>query len=454
MLTRAHEPLPDPGRLFGDLHLAGRTTVVAAVSGGGDSLALLLLFQAYLARLAAPPALVAVTVDHRLRPGSGAEAEAVARLCAARGIAHRTVAWRARRPASGLQAAARAARHALLAEAAGAAGTDLVLTGHTADDQAETVAMRAGRGGGRGMAGIAPATLYDGRVWFVRPLLGTRRVALRRVLQAHGVAWHDDPSNRDPAFERARLRAALDEPAIAARLTEARQAAAARRGLNRSAAALIDAAAARVAPGLLRVDPAALAGEAETAVHALRLLLAVAGGRDQLADLARTRALAARLAAGPCRATLSRALVVRRREGVFLLREARGLPAVPLGADPVVWDGRYRIARREAEIPPAGGDAATIAALGRVPVPAAAIGDGAPAALARAAMAAEPALWRGGVCLGPTAGRAAVACTPVTGPWVRHLPAFDLGPAAALARLVGAPEPPASPWRGHIEPLA
>src|SRR5690606_5645072 len=180
--------------------------VVAAVAGGGDSLALLLLLHHFLKHLPAAPSVLAVTIDHGLRPESGAEAEAVGRLAAAHRIPHRVLRWEGPKPKTGIAAAARAARLSLLAKAAGQAGADLVLTGHTADDQAETLAMRLARGEGRGGAGIAPATLYDGRIWFVRPLLGTRRAALRTFLRERGISWAEDPTNIDRRFERARVR--------------------------------------------------------------------------------------------------------------------------------------------------------------------------------------------------------------------------------------------------------
>lgn len=181
-----------------------------AVSGGADSLAMLLLAQATLGK-----ALRVATVDHRLRSEAAAEAKLVAAVCAERGIAHDilTVEW-GELPTVNIQARAREARYALLGQWALTHGIGAVLTAHHADDQAETLLMRLARGSGvAGLAGARPRTLlvdHGGqRVWLMRPLLGWRRAELREVVSEARIAPVDDPSNRDPRFDRSRLRELL-----------------------------------------------------------------------------------------------------------------------------------------------------------------------------------------------------------------------------------------------------
>ncbi|UCI10109.1 tRNA lysidine(34) synthetase TilS [Mesorhizobium sp. B1-1-8] len=450
---------------------------IAAVSGGSDSTALLLLIKDHLDRTAPTARLLAVTIDHDLRPGSAAEAEAVARLCAEHGIAHRTLIWSGSKPSSGLPAAAREARYRLLAETARAEGMGLILTGHTADDQAETVLMRQARergarergaregatrsegtsDDGRGLAGMAPATLYNWRTWIVRPLLGMRRAALREMLRRRGIGWIEDPTNLDIRFERPTIRAALKaddgEARFAELITKAGQAAAEREEIGRRAAILIDAYADKPAQGLIRLDRDFAADEdGEAAIYALRILLATVGGAAFLADEARARLLFGRLRSGSLRATLSRTMVDARRAGIFLYREGRNLPSAAPAMDNQFWDGRRRITLSDSP------DWLVIAPLGQAAAKRSLTEggeraqEGAPPALLRAALAAEPVLWRGGERLdfaGDDAAAQGAAVLPAVAPFARFLPAFDLPPAAAVAALIGAPPLPAPPFHRH-----
>ena len=180
-----------------------------AVSGGSDSTALMVLFADWLRQRGSDPAAHTVlTVDHGLRPESAVEAAAAARLAGTLGFRHATLVWEGAKPHTGLQAAAREARYRLMGAYAQANGIATLLTGHTLDDQAETLLMRLARGSGLdGLAGMAPLGRL-GSLWIARPLLDTPKARLRATLEARGIAWIEDGSNQSPAFERTRLRAA------------------------------------------------------------------------------------------------------------------------------------------------------------------------------------------------------------------------------------------------------
>ncbi len=191
--------------------LAGAVeTLAVAVSGGPDSLALLLLAEA-----AFPGQVQAATVDHGLRPESAAEAEAVARLCAELGVRHRILPTRVERAGEGLQAAAREARYRALAGWMAAEGLALLVTAHHADDQAETLLMRLNRGSGvaglTGVRAIGTVPGSGGKLRLCRPLLGWRRDELEAIVAAAGIEPARDPSNCDEAFDRARLRRLMAE---------------------------------------------------------------------------------------------------------------------------------------------------------------------------------------------------------------------------------------------------
>jgi tRNA(Ile)-lysidine synthase len=229
--------------LFGAL--SESPVLILAVSGGPDSTALLWLAARWRRSCERPPKLVAVTIDHGLRPEAKREAQAVKRLARSLGVEHQTLRWTGRKPKTGLQEAARNARYRLLAEAAQKAGALHIVTAHTLDDQAETVLFRLARGSGiGGLGGMTFATPVPVKprtgLFLVRPLLDVPKSRLVATLRAAKVSYADDPTNRDPRFTRPRLRALM--PALAREgLSSARLALLARR-MDRAEDALARAA--------------------------------------------------------------------------------------------------------------------------------------------------------------------------------------------------------------------
>lgn len=196
-------------RLDARLNHAGPEPVALALSGGGDSMALL-DFAAGWAK-ARGRRLLALTVDHNLNPDSADWTRFAAEAARVAGADWRGLAWQGARGGPGVPARARAARHALLAEAAREAGVRVILTGHTADDVAEGDWMRAeGATLGR-LREASPSPAWpEGRgLLLLRPVLDERRKALRDHLRARGLTWLEDPANDDLRYGRGRARAAL-----------------------------------------------------------------------------------------------------------------------------------------------------------------------------------------------------------------------------------------------------
>jgi tRNA(Ile)-lysidine synthase len=283
--------------------LPRRGTVLAAVSGGADSVALLHLLARFAARR--PLRIVVAHIDHALRPGSDRDRRFVERLATDLGfpcLAGRRRVTTLRRRGESLEEAARRVRRAFLLEAATEAGAERIATGHTLDDQAETVLMRLARGAGpTALSGMAP----DGPGPFVRPLLGIERADLRGWLRRRGFGHREDPSNRSLRFDRNRVRR-LVLPALAAALNPraARHLAEAAGRLREDARFLDDLARRRLDRLLGRASPGGLAldarGLARTppplAARIARLALERAGADprrigtrhiDALLDLAR-----------------------------------------------------------------------------------------------------------------------------------------------------------------------
>jgi tRNA(Ile)-lysidine synthase len=397
-----------------------------AVSGGSDSLGLLL----GLTRVIAPRRLVALTVDHGLRSDSADEARFVKSVCRGLGVCHETLIWSGEKPDAGLQAQARAARYGLLGRAAGKLGLAAVVTGHTSDDQRETLAMRRSRGlreTAPGLAGIPPASLFDGRMWVLRPLLGVKRADIRRFLYAAGANWLEDPSNRDERFERVRVRAALHSGQVAPDSPGECRRAAARINLARNAAAFIEAGCQSSANGVVRVRLMDDYPE-ETVLTALEALINTCGGAARSLDRRGKSALDAFVRGGTDASALTVGRMLLRRKGstLSLRRERRGLDHLTVAADETaIWDGRYRIRNldRRAEL--------TV------------IADGAPGALPLFSRdwGAKSRSWslNDGVAGGFLAERQ-------FGRYSRVLPVYELPLAQSIARMDGSSPFPACPW--------
>jgi tRNA(Ile)-lysidine synthase len=314
--------------------------LAVAVSGGPDSLALCLLAHHWAS--ARGGSVTALIVDHGLRPGSRAEARQVAVWLDQRGISHRLLAWRGPKPATGIQAAARAARYVLLADWCRGAGVLHLLLGHHRDDQAETIALRRARGSGPdGLAGMAPVREIAG-LRLLRPLLSVPKERLRATLRAAGQAWIEDPSNQAPRFARTQLRQHPPAPVDVARCAKARA------GLDRRTASWL-AAVARVDPAGFVTWPRAALAEAppEIARRALQQALAtVGGGAYPPRSVRLERLLDALLAPGPCAGrTLAGCRILDRGGALLICREPAAI-APPLRLSPNVWqhwDERFAV---------------------------------------------------------------------------------------------------------------
>ncbi len=185
---------------------AARRGLLIAVSGGPDSMALLRLAARWRSRNEGPQ-IHAATVDHGLREDSRREAEQTRCWTEAIGVSHTILTWAGEKPATRLQERARDARYALLANHAAALGVDTLMTAHHADDQAETILHRLTRGSGVvGLAGMAQE-FQRGAILHARPLLEFGKDVLVGLCDALGQDYFRDPSNENPRFARARLRA-------------------------------------------------------------------------------------------------------------------------------------------------------------------------------------------------------------------------------------------------------
>lgn len=320
--------------------LATEPSLLLAVSGGPDSVALMLLAARW--SLRERRAIAVATVDHGLREGSRAEAEDVAGWAAAAGFAHHLLAWEGEKPTTRLQERARAARYALLSDCARRIGASAIVTAHHADDQAETILFRLSRGSGvAGLAGMAARTSLDGLA-LLRPLLGIRKTELAALCAESGHPFHHDPSNENESFARTKLRKlgatltaqGLDSEAL---LRLGRRAAQAEEALAWSAARMDAEAVASRDETQTRFEPAILCGLPHEILQ--RLIAAevarVAGpARLRLDRIERAAALVAEALAShaSARITLGGAAIVLDRRNLTV-RRAPPRRAAPRAVD-------------------------------------------------------------------------------------------------------------------------
>lgn len=329
--------------------------LLLAVSGGSDSIALLRLA----ASLRGEGAAVHVaTVDHGLRAGSADDAAFVLQAARALDVPATLLRWEGEKPSAGLQAAARAARYRLLAQAAARLRADAILTAHTADDQAETVLMRmAHRSGARGLAGMAREIFIAAGAGppqrLLRPLLGWRRARLRAFLSEKHAAFIDDPSNEDRRFERVRARAALaagGEDAIGGLLAAAGKARALSSALDRLDRARFAALGGEFgADGSVRLSRLLVSRPLDASLAA-RLFASVGAGETPSAAAA-GEALDAAIAGG--RPTLAGAIACVDGDDLLIMREPAAVlgrkdlaPIAPVrirAGEKILWDRRFTV---------------------------------------------------------------------------------------------------------------
>ncbi len=375
--------------------LANSRQAAVAVSGGGDSMALLSLLAEW--SRVRNIRLAAVTVNHGIRAEAEQECALAADFARSLGIKHRLLNWRP--PAGGnLQDAARRARRRLISDWAKSENIKSVALAHTMDDQAETVLMNLARGSGVDGLSAMPGEIESHGIRWLRPLLGVRRSELREYLRVKKIEWAEDPSNQDSQFDRVKARRLIGRTsrpglfvrrlaATASRMQEARTA------LERAADDAALACASRTELGEITFNERFWTLPSDVRMRLAADALRAVGRREYRP---RFKSLAAVLERSRSRGVTLAGCILKPagRDILLVMREPAACgPAVP---PEEVWDGRWRLARPG---PPEG---AVISALGPS---LRSLPPGRGPAAERARLAATPALWRNGeVWAAPFAG--------------------------------------------------
>ncbi|MDP1701058.1 MAG: tRNA lysidine(34) synthetase TilS [Aestuariivirga sp.] len=335
--------------------------IAVAVSGGSDSMALLRLVEQWSRHLIK---ISVLTVDHGLRPEAVAEAIKVSEWCKLLDLEHHTLRWEGAKPKTGVQAKARAARYDLLSNWCKTNGVTYLLTGHTMDDQAETVLMRQQRTDtAESLAGIWETAVWDG-VNVFRPLLGQSRADLRSYLTRLGQPWIEDPSNLDKRFERVRVRQTLAQGGrrdlqkieladIAERAGRSARALAlaTEQWISGQLTSYPEGFGAIPRAGFCELDPAL-----QRRVLQHLLLIYGAGNRAEPGELDYLAKWI--MGRGISRRTLGGAMLACRQSSVLIGREWARIsldPAIVPDSGEILWDGRFLIhAPPQAQVVPVG----------------------------------------------------------------------------------------------------
>jgi tRNA(Ile)-lysidine synthase len=329
------------------------SNLALAVSGGADSLCLLILFDEWRRRNRWPGTAEILCVDHGLRPESALEAEFVAKAAAARGLSFRLLRWAGDKPGSNVQEEARRARYRLMAGRMRESGAEVLVLAHHLDDQAETFLDRLTRGSGVSGLSAMAADEPDGPsgLRLLRPLLEVPKQQLEATLSARRVDWCSDPSNNDPKYKRSRLRALM--ALLAGEGLSAERIARTARNIRRAREAL-DATARDLAArhveeheaGPLRLDRNVYRAIAEEfRLRLLTYLASRATGVPPRLRLEKLEALDQRLmSGGKGRHTLAGALFEMGSDTIWCWREPGRIPPETIShlRGTGLWDNRFR----------------------------------------------------------------------------------------------------------------
>ena len=348
----------DLDRIFAGI--AGEASVGLAVSGGADSLALMLLAARWAQGRDGAPQLKVYTVDHGLRPEAAGEVAMVLAEAQSLGLSAQGLTWTGDKPQTGVQEAARQARYGLMAEAMAADGIGVLLTAHHQDDQAETVLMRLAHGSGvDGLKGMTPFARMGG-ITIHRPLLDVGSAELRALVRDAGLTPAADPSNDDPHYERVRWRQAM--PGLAQLGLDAAILAqfAARMGeVDAALSQVADACFAELVTldgfGSARIALAPFVDlRAAVSTRILGRVLNIVGGRQRPRALGQVERLREAIVGGDLpRSTTGLGCVVRLKDTAIVVAREPGRrqppDAILLPRSELVWDQRFRIINRSSD---------------------------------------------------------------------------------------------------------